>query len=236
MDLWQQQTKVFSTSSPETIHFSIPASRFYVVTVWALHKMQKLWHLSHPGRGLTSRADSHLWHGAAAAPQITALCKGHLGRSCEKLCWGSPSLCLGAAGKLRAWATSQLCLAMDLAVPDLVTWLSGLTLCCHVATVLCDSQWSVIWTQSPLLYMLLSFCWCGTAALVGEVTVPCLPCCHPQFVAHFPPCSSPTLAVPQRWEHIVLSAKPGFALMHKSTFLSVGRWKSVKSILLISKE
>ena len=205
MDLWQQQHKVFSTSLLETINFSRPASHLYVVTLRALHKMQKLCYLFHPGQGLTARADSQLWYGAAVAPQITALCKGHMRRSSEKLCWGSPSLCLGAAGKLRPWAMSQLCLclAMYLAVPDLVTWLPGLTLglphCNRLLWQSLGCQLNLITTFVRALHFWLV--WDCTSCKWGDYT--CLPCCHPQLLAHLLLRSSPTFAAPQQWEHIL---------------------------------
>lgn len=173
MDLWQQQHEVFSTSSLETINFSLPASCFYVVTVWALRKMQNLCHVCQPGRGLTVRADSWLWHGAAVAPQITALCKGHVRRSCEKLCWGSLSLWelqVSSGPELRrscacAWPCALLSLTWW---HDFLAW----PWACLIATGLCGSHRSVGWTWSPLLYMLFGFGWCGTASLVREVTIP----------------------------------------------------------------
>lgn len=174
MDLWQQQHEVFSASSLETINFSLPASDFYIAAVQALHKMQKLCHLFHPGWGSTAQADSGLWHGAAVAPQGAAWCKGHMRRSCEKLWWGSPSLCLGAAGQLRPWATSQwcLCLAMYLAVPDLVTWLRGLTMgmphCYRLAWRSLVCQLNLITT----FVRALQFCLVWDRTSLSEVTTP----------------------------------------------------------------
>lgn len=136
MALRQQQREVFSTFSLDAIWFSLPASHVYVVAVRALHKMQKLCHLLQPGQGLTAQADRRLCHGAAVAPEITVLCKGHWIRSCEKLCWRPPPLHLGAVGKLRSWATLQLCLwlAMYLCCPwlgDMTSWLDfGPHFCC----------------------------------------------------------------------------------------------------------
>ena len=184
MDLWQQQHKVFSNSSLETICFWLLASHFYLVTVQALHKMQKLCHLFHPGQGFAARADSRFWHGAAVAPQITWLCKGKMRRSCEKLCRGLHPF----VWELQASSSPELCLflAMHLAVPDLVRWLPGLTsglpscyrlvwqsLVCHLNRVTTFVH--------ALQFWLVEGC---NSCKWGDYT--CLPCCHPWLLAHLP--------------------------------------------------
>lgn len=196
MGLRQEQHEVFSTFLLKTICFSLPASHVYIVTVWALHKMQKFCHFLHPGQDLTARAVSWLCHGAAVAPKTTALCKGYLRRSCEKLCWRSPSLHLGAVGSSGPEATLQLslCLAMYLCCPwldDMTSWLDFgpvllLQACVEVTGLSAEPGHHFVGT--------LQF-WLGGSApsLASEVITSV---CHSRLLAHLPLWSSPSFAVP----------------------------------------
>lgn len=112
----QQQHEAFSTSPPETSYFSLPAYHLYVVTDHILHQTQKFCHLFCPGWVSAAGVGVWLWQNACVAPQTSVLYKGHTRRIC-KIFWGSLSISLGAAVRLRPPAMSHLHLCTFLSLP-----------------------------------------------------------------------------------------------------------------------